>query len=143
MRLAAKGDLETVEWLVGLRWPKGRKCPHCQERDSSEMIESRALFQCLSCRKQYGVFTGTSFEGTRLSPLKLRGAISFFWEQSNGNYEAFYGSLAHAQSKDESKLQYRWKGPISVRKLASHRHLCYSATTSPEAQRWLQKRSRF
>lgn len=93
MREANKDDLETVEWLVGLRWPKVRACPHCGERDSSEMIKTRALFQCLTCRKQYGVFTGTMFQGTRLSPLDLSFAILSFWDGSYDHDPNFYKKI--------------------------------------------------
>ncbi|WP_374028305.1 transposase [Bdellovibrio bacteriovorus] len=104
-------DLETVDWLVGLRWPKARACPHCDKRDASEMIRTRALFQCSSCEKQYGVFGGTVFHGTRLSPFDLASAIIQFWKASSENEEEFVTGTGLKRSV----LQRRWKGPISVR----------------------------
>lgn len=72
-------DLETVKILEKYRWPKGVSCLSCKSKEV-KFIESRLFYQCNKCRKQFNVFKGTIFEGTRLSPNQLMGAVTFYWE---------------------------------------------------------------
>lgn len=111
MRTADKTELETIEWLARIRWPNGIVCPSCASRDISELVISRGIWQCRSCRSQFGIFKGTRFEGTRLSPFKIFGYIFFYYLGSLQNYEQFYANTLDYKNKSISE---RWKGPIGV-----------------------------
>jgi len=54
--------------LFAWRWPKGFCCPVCGG-DKYSFIETRALFQCSTCRSQISLIAGTIFHSTKL-PLK-------------------------------------------------------------------------
>jgi hypothetical protein len=114
----SRDNLETIEWLSGMRWPTGPVCQGCQKKDTSRIIQTRGLYQCTECRHQFSVFSGTRFEGTRLSPFKLSAAIIFYWKESQENYEANWEPTpAEFKAKDYSRRTIRWKGPIGVRAL--------------------------
>lgn len=53
--------------LVALRWPRGFRCPCCDdERHSMFVREQRRYWQCHRCRHQTTVTAGTIFEATKL-----------------------------------------------------------------------------
>ncbi|MCZ6539613.1 MAG: transposase, partial [Chloroflexi bacterium] len=56
------------EYLFGLRWPDGFRCPSCGCGKSWPV--RKVLLQCAACGRQTSVTAGTIFQGTR-SPLPL------------------------------------------------------------------------
>lgn len=56
------------EALRRWRWPDGFRCPHCGH-DRSHRIAYRALEQCMRCRRQTSVTSGTALDSTKL-PLR-------------------------------------------------------------------------
>jgi hypothetical protein len=56
--------------LYRSRWPKGFRCPACNDRARSRFRrDSRVYYQCCACRHQTTLISGTLFEGTKL-PLR-------------------------------------------------------------------------
>lgn len=105
MRKTNKADLETIEWLAQIRWPHGIKCPSCQSGDISELVQTRGIWQCRSCRVQFGIFNGTRFEGTRLSPYKFKEFVGHYFNESLKNgYEIYKASRTLADLHKESEL---------------------------------------
>jgi len=51
--------------LADVRWPSGVTCPSCGDRNIG-MVESRALYQCRSCRTQFSLTAGTIMHRSRL-----------------------------------------------------------------------------
>lgn len=56
------------EYLMGLRWPTGFRCPRCGVEDEP-WITARAYLHCRHCGREISVTAGTVFEGTR-KPLR-------------------------------------------------------------------------
>jgi transposase-like protein len=53
------------------RWPKGFRCPACQNRSRSHFRrEGRIYYQCCACRHQTTLVSGTMFENTKLPLTK-------------------------------------------------------------------------
>lgn len=65
-----------VEFLRGLRWPDGFRCPRCGGTESVT-IRTRRLEQCRACRYQASITAGTIFHRTR-KPLRLWFLALFF-----------------------------------------------------------------
>lgn len=65
------------EFVVSLRWPNGVTCPRegCGS-DRVAFIESRKVWRCNGCRKQFSVKVGTIFED---SPLGLEKWLPAIW----------------------------------------------------------------
>ncbi|MEO6593898.1 MAG: IS1595 family transposase [Planctomycetota bacterium] len=70
------------EYLLGLRWPDGFRCPSCS---STKAWKTRAgHLQCSACQRRVSPTAGTIFEGTR-KPLRLWFmAMWFVTSQKNG-----------------------------------------------------------
>lgn len=81
MRQTTQDDIEVIEWLSKIRWPLGPVCYGCQKRNTSRLIEARGIYQC-KCRKQFSVFSGTDFEGTRLTPFQVANGMLYFYSES-------------------------------------------------------------
>ena len=65
------GDADTChEFLAGMRWPKGVRCPRCNSKKVGDLIKSRRIWNCKGCKKQFSVKVGTIFEDTKL-PLRI------------------------------------------------------------------------
>jgi transposase-like protein len=60
------------DYLIKVRWPQGIHCSKCKN-DKMGFVQTRKLFQCKKCFKQYSVTTGTVFHKSRL-PLR-----KWFW----------------------------------------------------------------
>ncbi|HEY5058025.1 MAG TPA: IS1595 family transposase [Gaiellaceae bacterium] len=61
--------IEAATYLESIRWPNGPVCPHCGEdtkRPYPLKSETRKLYKCAACRKQYTVTVGTIFEGSHV-----------------------------------------------------------------------------
>jgi transposase-like protein len=59
-------------YLESIRWPEGPVCPHCGVLDPKHYLlksETRKLWKCRACRKQFTVTVGTIFEGSHI-PLQ-------------------------------------------------------------------------
>ena len=70
------------DYLVGLRWPEGFRCPRCGH-DRGWPVRSVYL-ECAQCHRQTSVTAGTIFQDTR-KPLRLWfRAIWYVTSQKNG-----------------------------------------------------------
>src|SRR5918999_5922566 len=61
--------LVAAEYLESLRWPNGPVCPHCGESERKPYrlkSQTRRLWKCAACRKQYTVTVGTVFESSHI-----------------------------------------------------------------------------
>jgi len=61
--------LAAADYLESIRWPDGPVCPHCGESKRKPYrlkSETRKLWKCAACRKQYTVTIGTIFEGSHI-----------------------------------------------------------------------------
>lgn len=62
-----------IEYLEELRWPNGMECVKCAAKKISRIIshgktgKPRHLYQCLVCRTQFTVRTGTIFQDSHLA----------------------------------------------------------------------------
>ena len=64
--------IAAATYLESIRWPDGPVCPHCGESERKPYplkSETRKLYKCAACRKQYTVTVGTIFEGSHI-PLQ-------------------------------------------------------------------------
>ena len=69
-----------LETVAKAKWPKGSpECPRCQGKRVS-FIQSRMLWTCLACRKQFSVKVGTIFED---SPIGLDKWLAAMWLIAN------------------------------------------------------------
>lgn len=62
-------SLAAAEYLESVRWPNGPVCPHCGESERKPYrlkSETRRLWKCAACRKQYTVTVGTIFESSHI-----------------------------------------------------------------------------
>jgi transposase-like protein len=72
-------QLKAAEYLEGIRWPNGPVCPHCGESERKPYrlkSQTRRLWKCAACRKQYTVTVGTVFESSHI-PLN-KWLLGFF-----------------------------------------------------------------
>jgi len=72
------------ETMVALRWPNGVECPHCTREGvvckDVHFIESRKIWRCKGCKKQFSVKVGSVMED---SPLSLKIWLSAIWLIAN------------------------------------------------------------
>src|SRR6266508_302867 len=71
------------DYLEGLRWPDGVKCPRC-ESDKISRIVKRRQFDCDSCRYQFSVRVGTLFHDSKLPLWKWFLAVYVMGESLKG-----------------------------------------------------------
>jgi transposase-like protein len=73
------------DFMVGLRWPAGVKCPRCAGSDV-HFISTRKLWECKCCKekKQFSVRVGTIFEDSALTLDKWLAAIWMIANAKNG-----------------------------------------------------------
>src|SRR5437764_2275594 len=58
-----------AEYLESIRWPDGPVCPHCGESERKPYrlkSQTRRLWKCAKCRKQFTVTVGTIFESSHI-----------------------------------------------------------------------------
>ena len=58
-----------ADYLESIRWPDGPVCPHCGTVDEKHYRlkhQTRKLWKCRACRKQFTVTVGTIFEGSHI-----------------------------------------------------------------------------
>jgi transposase-like protein len=61
--------LKAAEYLESVRWPNGPVCPHCGESERQAYFlknQTRRLWKCAACRKQFTVTVGTIFESSHI-----------------------------------------------------------------------------
>src|SRR5271154_3366684 len=68
-----------VETVALVRWPKGAKCPRCESARLS-FLNTRLMWKCLDCQKQFSVKVGTIFED---SPIGLDKWLVAMWMLAN------------------------------------------------------------
>jgi transposase-like protein len=71
------------DYLEGLRWPDGVKCPRCDSQKISR-IARRRQFDCDSCRYQFSVRVGTLFHDSKLPLWKWFLAVYLMGESKKG-----------------------------------------------------------
>lgn len=69
----------SLDFVVGLRWPDGIACPHCEAKEPS-YLKTRRIWKCRECRKQFSVKVGTIFED---SPIGLDKWLPALWMLAN------------------------------------------------------------
>ncbi|HSL05178.1 MAG TPA: IS1595 family transposase [Nitrospiraceae bacterium] len=69
--------------LISMRWPHGPVCPRCQSGEYG-YLESRSVWQCKGCRKQYSAKVGTIFEDSAIALDKWFCAIWMLVSAKNG-----------------------------------------------------------
>src|SRR6266516_6757844 len=58
-----------ASYLESIRWPDGPVCPHCGESERKPYPlkhQTRKLWKCAACRKQFTVTVGTIFESSHV-----------------------------------------------------------------------------
>ena len=70
------------EYLFGLRWPDGFRCPRCCGAKAWPV--RKTLYQCSTCGYQTSVIAGTIFEGTRKPLVVWFRTIWWVVSQKNG-----------------------------------------------------------
>src|SRR5450432_2609117 len=68
------------DFLVAIRWPNEMICPRCGSAKVGKFVESRRLWNCKACRKQFTAKVGTIFED---SPLGLEMWLPSVWQIVN------------------------------------------------------------
>jgi transposase-like protein len=72
--------LIAADYLVSIRWPNGKPvCPHCGEGERRHYplkSQTRRLWKCAACRKQFSVTVGTIFESSHIGLHKW---LYAFW----------------------------------------------------------------
>ncbi|HEY7213620.1 MAG TPA: transposase, partial [Thermoanaerobaculia bacterium] len=64
-----------LAFVANLRWPNGVICPRC-EAGNPLFLQTRRLWKCRGCKKQFSVKVGTIFED---SPLGLDKWLPALW----------------------------------------------------------------
>jgi transposase-like protein len=68
-----------IAFVASLRWPDGPTCPRCGGK-SHLFLQTRKLWKCRGCKRQFSVKVGTIFED---SPLGLDKWLCAFWMVAN------------------------------------------------------------
>ncbi len=63
------------EHLAAVRWPNGIVCPKCGSFGHINPVNTRKLWWCGDCKRQFSIRIGTMFEGSRVSLAKWFSAI--------------------------------------------------------------------
>lgn len=72
-----------LQLVASLRWPKGVSCPRCGH-GSPMFLQTRRIWKCRGCRKQFSVKVGTIFEDSPVSLDKWLAAIWLIANAKNG-----------------------------------------------------------
>jgi transposase-like protein len=94
-----------IAFLETLRWPEGVACPKCGNnrisrfRTSGKTGKLRQLYQCLACRYQFSVRTGTIFHDSHLPLQKWFTAMALVGESG--------GSISANQLRQALGVQYK------------------------------------
>ncbi len=73
-------------FMVSMRWVNGVTCPRCGCEDSGRIkfIETRRIWRCNACKKQFSVKVGTIFEDSPLPMKSWLGAVWMIVNAKNG-----------------------------------------------------------
>lgn len=78
-----RGD-NAFDFFRAMRWPKGEAvCPCCGGKENA-FLESRKIWKCRPCRKQFSVKVGTVFEDSPISLNKWLCAVWMIVNAKNG-----------------------------------------------------------
>jgi transposase-like protein len=72
------------EFMTEMRWPNGVVCPRCDSKDIGKFVESRRVWNCKGCKKQFSAKVGTIFEDSPLSLTKWLPATWLIVNAKNG-----------------------------------------------------------
>jgi len=72
-----------VEFMAQLRWTDGPVCPQCSSKRLS-FLETRLIWKCLDCKKQFSVKVGTIFEDSAIGLDKWLCAMWLIANCKNG-----------------------------------------------------------
>jgi transposase-like protein len=72
------------EFMTEMRWPKGVECPRCGSKDIGKFVETRRIWNCKGCKKQFSAKVGTIFEDSPLSLTKWLPATWLIVNAKNG-----------------------------------------------------------
>ncbi|THF73392.1 transposase [Cohnella fermenti] len=79
------GEDACAEYFYRCRWPDGYRCPLCGHPEAYTIAtRRRPLFECVRCRHQASVTSGTCMEGTRTALSKWLFAIERMSDPSSG-----------------------------------------------------------
>jgi transposase-like protein len=68
-----------LAFVANTRWPRGPECPHCHAPEPL-FLQTRRIWKCRICKKQFSVKVGTIFED---SPLSLSKWLPAMWMLAN------------------------------------------------------------
>ena len=94
-----------VAFLEALRWPEGVRCPKCANdrisrfQTNGKTGKVRQLYQCLACRYQFSVRTGTIFHDSHLPLQKWFTAMALVGESG--------GTISANQLRQALGVQYK------------------------------------
>jgi transposase-like protein len=93
-------EVQCIAYLEAMRWPEGVRCLRCNANRISrfvakgrerfnrkgEVVRSpdRHLYQCLTCKHQFAVTTGTIFHDTHLPLHKWFQAVALMCDEKKG-----------------------------------------------------------
>lgn len=76
-------NVATKEFAM-VRWPEGIRCPRCESIAKHSYINTRRIYMCKSCRKQFSPKAGTIFEDSPLGMDKWMVAVWVLTNTKNG-----------------------------------------------------------
>lgn len=76
-------DDQCEKALFAWRWPTGFVCPNCHSIRHCK-LKCRQLYQCLACRRQTSVTSGTIFDSSKLPLTKWFLAMHLLTQSKNG-----------------------------------------------------------
>ena len=94
-----------ITFLETMRWPEGVRCPKCGHdrisrfQASGKTGKMRQLYQCLSCRYQFSVQTGTIFHDSHLPLQKWFTAMALVGDSG--------GTISANQLRQALGVQYK------------------------------------
>jgi len=98
--------------LFKARWPHGYKCPHCGH-NQCYTVASRKLYQCIRCRHQCSLTSGTIFASTKLPLTTWFLGIFLLTQSKEGmaalNLRRLLGITINAAMRMKHKLQHAMK----------------------------------
>jgi len=68
-----------LKTVADVKWPHGPQCPRCGSKRLS-FLQTRLMWKCLDCKKQFSVKVGTIFED---SPIGLDKWLAAMWMLAN------------------------------------------------------------
>jgi len=68
-----------LRFVANLRWPGGAECPECLSKNVA-FLETRRIWKCRECRRQFSAKVGTIFED---SPIPLSKWLPAMWLIAN------------------------------------------------------------